>query len=105
MVTLLANQETPTATREWFRRNNPLPGADWSDNNVLLNADEIMPARYNITAFQPDLIAVRNLTTAYGRYVREYCKPTPTQFLGVGNVSVLVSWDAEDGSLTLYGPL
>lgn len=47
----LANNATPAEYRRRFYRNNPIPGAVWQgapENPVLMNADEIIPADYNL---------------------------------------------------------
>jgi hypothetical protein len=40
---LSPNGGSTDAERTYFRSNNPIPGADWDDDNTLLNADDLFP--------------------------------------------------------------
>lgn len=46
-VVTLADPHTPQNVRRRFHDNNPIPGAVWA-NDVLMNADEIMPPGYDL---------------------------------------------------------
>lgn len=47
VVEMLADADTPLAQRRRFEENNPIPCAVWN-NNLLMNADEIIPANYDV---------------------------------------------------------
>jgi hypothetical protein len=46
-VIALSNPICPAVQREYFHRLCPIPGTRWSEDFVLLNADEIMPHGYD----------------------------------------------------------
>lgn len=45
-VRALSSPRTPSMVRQYYRRWCPIPGASWSDEDVLLNADVICPPKY-----------------------------------------------------------
>lgn len=62
-VELLSNPAYPAVTRTEFRQRNPLPGAQWSEDDVLLNPDEICPAGWltpGDDTHRNDLSAIKN---------------------------------------------
>lgn len=60
IVVTLADPETPAAYRQRFADNNPIPGAVFDENNVLLNPNEIIPDNYNVN------VDLRNDITTLG---------------------------------------
>lgn len=46
----LADPETALVIRQRFHDNNPIPGAKWSNDHVLLNPNEIIPENYDINS-------------------------------------------------------
>lgn len=52
------------AAKTIYYINNPIPGAIWNEdpaNPTLLNADQIIPAQYDLNMFNADIAAVNNL--------------------------------------------
>lgn len=62
VVTALADVNTPAEYRRRFYRNNPIPGTIWvgaPENPILVNADEIIPANYNLQTLRDDIDDVK----------------------------------------------
>lgn len=62
VVTALADANTPAEYRRRFYRNNPIPGTIWvgaPENPILVNADEIIPANYNLQTLRDDVDDVK----------------------------------------------
>lgn len=55
VVVALSDPNTPRTYRSKFRTLNPIPGTKWDSEDVLLNADTIMPAEYNTNLFNAEL--------------------------------------------------
>lgn len=47
-VVYLSNPKNSPDARKFFRRHNPIPGAIWNADNVLQNANDIMPPDYGL---------------------------------------------------------
>lgn len=103
-VTSLANQQIPLAVRRNFINKNPIPGAIF-DNNILTNADAIIPANYHAQDLRDDLYAVKGWIEAASdlRNAREkwFTKISPSE-LQHGNESVLVSSNSETLRITVH---
>lgn len=54
-VVALSRNATPLEIRRRFSNNNPIPGAIWSENFLLLNPDEIIPEDYDIQHLSDDM--------------------------------------------------
>ncbi|KAK7871216.1 hypothetical protein R5R35_001081 [Gryllus longicercus] len=59
-VQALANPQTPAVVRDYFRANNPIPGARFNDANILVNPAEVMPQHYSATQFRNELNFLRD---------------------------------------------
>lgn len=53
-VVELSDEDTPQEIRRRFHENNPIPGAQWSNNHLLLNPDDIIPEGYDINESIPN---------------------------------------------------
>lgn len=73
VVTALADPETPHQVRVRFRQNNPIPSAQWDENDILLNPDILCPADYlNSGQFQRDLDTFRRFISSAGSKMKTY---------------------------------
>lgn len=65
-VEALTQAATPVQYREYFRALNPLPGAIWSDDSIIMNPDQIIPSNYSRLDFRDDCLAVQKLVGKLG---------------------------------------
>jgi len=96
VVENLSDPDVPISVRAKFRKNNPIPGAKWSADDLLTNPNEIMPKDYlNVgskalaedrTAFAA---AIDKLGIAFPNAVREISQTG-------GSASQLVSIEHEE---------
>lgn len=68
-VETLANPDTPVEYRTNFRAKNPIPGTRWSQEDVLLNPDDIIPPDYNIRKFNDDNSDITPFVNQLEKYI------------------------------------
>lgn len=88
-VEALADDNTPRAYREAFHRRNCVPGAIWSENHMLMNADEIMPANYTNDDLARDSIRITPWMSNLQKHVPKLVGST-ISFENTGRKSLLV---------------
>lgn len=90
-----ADPPVPPASREYFRRHNPIPGVIWNDQNQILNPDEICaPNYFTSEMFYNDINTFRRFVSAAGTKMSSLL--TEIRLDGYGSNSMFVS---------LYHPL
>lgn len=93
-VDYLSNPGTNREIRQNFRMKSPLPRATWGDNDVLLNADEFIPADYGPLNLITDLYLVKgwieNATTLKSVQQKWFAQVDLNKD-NPGNESVLIS--------------
>lgn len=62
-VVALSDPLTPPEVRSYFRKLSPLPNARWSDSNLLLNPDQIMPHGYDLEYLRRDIAKFKSFLT------------------------------------------
>lgn len=93
-VVALANPQTPRNTRARYRESCPIPGAIWNDN-ILMNADEIMPANHD---FEEGLRTDIMLIMPYLNRLQKHAPKMvggPLDHKHVGKASLLLSNEME----------
>lgn len=89
-VEYLSDRATDHASRLYFRRWCPIPGACWNDDNVLTNPDEVIPDGYvdDPALLRRDLFRYRG----YMSQIKKKCGAfiIPFNASGVGDVRSLV---------------
>lgn len=65
-VEWLANPHTNIAIKRSFRNSNPIPVAEWEDN-LLVNPNVIIPARYGPEEIEQDLINYNSIIAFLGK--------------------------------------
>lgn len=86
----LADPATPFGVRLFFRENNPIPLARWSDDSILLNPDEIAVDDYfNSRMFKNDVDVFRRFTSAAGAKISTLLTDVPLS--GSASHATLVS--------------
>lgn len=58
-VEQLSDVGSSAAMRQNFRQKNPIPNAQWGEQDILLNPDEIMPAAYTPEMLSTEVFEVR----------------------------------------------
>lgn len=87
VVVALANPNTTLRLRRRFIHRNPLPGAVFV-NNVLMNADDIMPDNYDFKMASDDCVAFLKLMQSFGEHSRLI---QPIRYQCEGHISILTS--------------
>lgn len=96
-IEALSAAATPREYRRRFYRNNPIPGAIWQrmpNEPILVNADEIMPANYDIDNLTDDIERVRLKLSFLNRKAPKYFS-APVSFDSGGTKSMLVCNELE----------
>jgi len=107
-VTALSSTSTPYAVRKYFYDHSPLPNAHWSvqarvpdddideSKPILLNADEIMPANYDLTALLEDINIIKNSVEIISRKYGMSILGGRIDYSANGSNTMLVSNDVGD---------
>lgn len=71
LVTLLADPNTPIDVRRRYIDLNSIPGAQFHDEEepILVNADEIIPADYDLATMRMDMLRVKGYLARVGRKI------------------------------------
>lgn len=89
VVLALSNQATPAEHRRRFRRNCPIPGTVWNDDDILVNPDDIMPDDYGIDELNNDIIDVTQKMSFMNRKLAKYFT-SPISYETTGSKALLV---------------
>lgn len=68
-VEALANPRTPANIRHNFRSKNPIPGTKWSEDNFLLNPDDIIVPNYTVAHFRDDTFQITPFVNQLETYI------------------------------------
>jgi len=97
VVEALSDPRTPQNERSYFRRNNPLPGAKWNDEDLLINPNEIISPHYSRRELREDCAALKSMLGLIGSKMASLLGDCNLD--GLGSVSQLVSAYKENFSL------
>lgn len=90
VVTALSNPSTPLHERRQFIQRNPIPGARF-DNDLLKNADDIMPDCYDFTIASKDVLDFVALLSLVNANDAIWSIVEPLHYEHPGHISNLVS--------------
>lgn len=93
IVTTLANARTNELSRRRFIRENPLPGAEYSEHGVILNPDDVMPAEYGEMGLRKDVQVVNEFFDSIEKGAGKWLCPPPNLTTGRGTSAVAVATD------------
>nr|QYW05750.1 MAG: coat protein [Partitiviridae sp.] len=94
VVETLSDVNTPMQYRETFYERNCIPGAIWSEQKLLLNADEIIPAGYSHDDLSRDGIRVTPWMSNVQKHVPKLVGET-VNFESTGRRSLFICNDQE----------
>lgn len=81
--------EAAVLHRNNFYQNNPIPAAKWDQNHTLMNAEQIMPAQYDLRDLDEDLRALNFFQSVTYKFHRE---PQRVNFNNaIGSKAILIS--------------
>jgi hypothetical protein len=93
-VVSLSTPETSPQVREAFYAHNPIPGVQWrleNGSHILVNADEIMPANYDIPDYRWDIKEYVSMFAWLQTKIPKYVSVGELKYDGSGESSTLVS--------------
>lgn len=97
-VTALSDAATPVDIRMYFMNNNPIPGARFNDQGLLLNPNEVMPLGYQRFHLKRDLRAAEAFFGILGSKMNTMLGKC--SFSGRGTPSIMAGYYREQFQLT-----